>query len=74
MNPIDNAESVANSEDTQNKELGTRGLANLPPQMMCQTQSMNKRKKLTADDQAALEAQKIVWSGTRYRSKPIWGK
>ncbi len=74
MNPIDNAKSVADSEGTQNKRLGTGGLANLPPQMMHQTQSMNKRKKLTADDQAALEAQEMGQSGTRRRSKPMWGK
>ncbi len=49
MNPIDNAELVADSEGTQNKRLSTGGPANLPPQMMLQTQSTNKGKKLTAD-------------------------
>jgi len=35
---------------------------------------MNKRKKLIADDQAALKAQEMGQSGTRRRSKPMWGK
>ena len=43
--PNEYAELAANSE----------GLANLPPPMMRQTKSTNKRKKLTADDWAALQ-------------------
>ena len=68
-NPNNDAVSVPDSEGTQNKRLSTGGLANLR-----QTQSTNKRKKLTADDRAALEAQQMGQSGARRRSKLTWGK
>jgi len=54
--------------------LSTKGPANLSPQLLPQIQTTNKRKKLTADDWAALEAQEMVQSETRCRSKLTWGK
>jgi len=58
----------------RNTRLGTNPEANLSPQPLRQPQTTNKRKKLTADDRAALEAQEMVQSGTRCRSKPTRGK
>ena len=70
--PNHNAESVPNPIRTT--RLGTEAPANLAPQPLPQTQTTNKRKKLTADDRAALEAQEMVQSGTRRRSKRTRGK
>ena len=67
--PNHDAESVLNP--IPNTRLGTHCTAKQP---LPQTQTMHKRKKLTADDRAALEAQEMVQSGTRRRSKPTRGK
>jgi hypothetical protein len=72
MEPNHNAESVPTP--IRNTRLGPTPAANLSPQPLPQTQTTNKRKKLTADDRAALEAQEMVQSGTRRRSKPRQGK
>ena len=70
--PNTNADSGADPErirhKTPDKQLGKRSQANLSPQAMRQTQS-KKKKKVTGDDLAALEAQEMMQSGSRRRGK-----
>ena len=72
MKPNHDAKSVPTP--IRNTRLSPTPAANLSPQLLPQPQTINKRKKLTADDRAALEAQEMVQSGTRRRSKPRQGK
>jgi hypothetical protein len=58
-----------NHNKTPQKQLGKRGQANLSPQTNRQQRGKSKKKKLTDDDRAALEAQNMVQSGSR-RRKP----
>ena len=71
---IMHAESDVNSDIIQNKtpkkKLGKRTQANLSPQTVKQTRNTNKKKKITDDDLAALEAQKMMQSGSKRKSKP----
>ena len=74
--PLNNdAESVdkANGthERTPKKRLGKRAQANanLSPQTVRQTRSTKKKKKMTNDDLAAMEAQNMLQSGSRRRTK-----
>jgi hypothetical protein len=54
---------------TPKKRLGKRAQINLSPQPMDQTRRTSKRKKVTDDDLAALEAENMVQSGSKRRSK-----
>lgn len=73
--PNNDAESVdkANGtrERTPKKRLGKRAQAmvNLSPQTVRQTRSTKKKKKMTNDDLAAIEAQKMLQPGSRRRTK-----
>jgi hypothetical protein len=67
-----NAEEIPNNAPQQ--RLGKRGQADLSPQMKRQTRTAKKKKKVTDDDLAALEAQKMVQSGSKRRSKPTQRK
>jgi hypothetical protein len=58
-----------NHNKTPPKQLGKRGQANLSPQTNRQKRGNVKKKKLTDDDRAAMEAQNMVQSGSR-RRKP----
>ena len=64
----------ANTFKTPKKRLGKRVQKNLSPQTLPQNQNTNKKKKVTDDDLAALEAQNMVQAGSRRRSKPTWRK
>ena len=72
--PIDNTDSAdvafANRTKTPRNTNQKRAQANLSPQALRRSQRTNKKKKMTDDDLAALEAQNILESGTRRRSKP----
>jgi hypothetical protein len=63
-----NAEAGPNHNKTPQKQLGKRGQANFSPQTNRQ-RGKQKKKKLTDDDRAALEAQNMAQSGSR-RRKP----
>jgi hypothetical protein len=67
--PINHAESGANTKGakikTPKKRLGKRAQANLSPL----NQTRSKKKKLTDDDRAALEAQNMVQSGSKRKIK-----
>jgi len=69
--PINIAELDSNTKGakikTSKKQLGKRAQANLSPLNMNQTRS--KKKKLTDDDHAALEAQNMVQSGSKRKIK-----
>lgn len=58
-----------NHNKTPEKQLGKRGQANLSPQTNRQKRGNRKKKKLTDDDRAAMEAQNMVQAGSR-RRKP----
>jgi hypothetical protein len=58
-----------NHNKTPQKQLGKRAQANLSPQTNRQSRGNQKKKKLTDDDRAAMEAQNMVQSGSR-RRKP----
>jgi hypothetical protein len=49
--------------------LGKRAQTNLSPHKNDRTRRTNKKKKVTDDDLAALEAQKMIQSGSKRRSK-----
>jgi hypothetical protein len=72
--PITDADVGANTFKTPKKRLGKRAQKNLTPQTLPQNQNANKKKKVTDDDLAALEAQNMVQAGSRRRSKPTWRK
>ena len=63
------AGSAPNPHKTPQKQLGKRSQANLSPQTNRQLRGNSKKKKITDDDRAAMEAQNIVQSGSR-RRKP----
>ena len=65
--PNDDAEPAHKSQKTPKKQLGKRAQATLSPQMSTQTRTMHKRKKMTNDDLAALEAQKMLQTRPRQR-------
>ena len=67
---VDNANRV---HKTPKKRLGKRPQANLSPHKIHQTRN-HKKKKLTDDDLAAMEAQNMLQSGSRRRTKPTWRK
>src|SRR6266540_2018696 len=73
----DNASPAGDGQEIQNKtpkkRLGKR-IQNLSPQTTHQTQTQSKKKKVTDDDLAALEAQNMMQSGSRRRSKPTQRK
>jgi hypothetical protein len=72
---INIANPDTNTQDpTHKKQLGKRAQANLSPQSARQTGAASKKKKVTDDDLAAIEAQKMVQSGSRRRTKPTWRK
>jgi len=56
-----------NYNKTPQQKLGKRVEANLSPRTNRQQQGNSKKKKLTADDRAAMEAQNLVQSGSRQR-------
>ena len=64
-----NADSAADPDHIHHKtpkqRLSKRGQPDLSPQMKCQTKTMMKRKKVTDNDLAALEAQQMMQSGTK---------
>jgi hypothetical protein len=65
-----NAEAGPNHHNkTPQKQLGKRGQANFSPQSNRQQRGNQKKKKITDDDRAALEAQNMAQSGSR-RRKP----
>jgi hypothetical protein len=70
--PNATAESAPNANEVAKripkKQLGKKMQANLSPQTIRQTRT--KKKKMTDDDRAAIEAQNMVQSGSRRRSKP----
>jgi hypothetical protein len=72
--PIETPDPDADTEmirdKTPKKRPGKRAQPNLSPQIGTQTRGKNKKKKLTDDDRAALEAQNMVQLGPRRRSKP----
>lgn len=55
---------------TPKKRLGKRPQVNVSPQGIRETRGNRKKKKVTDDDLAAMEAQKMVQSGSRRRIKP----
>jgi hypothetical protein len=55
---------------TPKKRLGKRPQVNVSPQTTRPTRGNNKKKKVSADDRAALEAQNMIQSGSRRKSKP----
>lgn len=55
---------------TPKKQLGKRAQPNVSPQGFRQTRGNRKKKKVTDDDLAAMEAQNMVQSGSRRRIKP----
>jgi hypothetical protein len=73
--PNNDAGSAENSNETRErtpkKGRGKRAQANanLSPQTVRQTRNAKKKKKITDDDLAAMEAQNMVQSGTRRRTK-----
>jgi hypothetical protein len=72
--PNNNAGSADNTNGIQRTPKKGRGKraqanANLSPQTARQTRSTKKKKKITDDDRAAMEAQNMVQSGTRRRTK-----
>jgi hypothetical protein len=69
--PNANADSAPNQNHnkTPQQKLGKRVQANLSPQNNHHERGNSKKKKLTADDRAAMEAQNMVQSGSR-RRKP----
>ena len=68
----DSAGSVTKTMGTRNKrankKVGKKAEAHLPPETMMRTRS--SKKKVTDDELAALEAQKMMQSGSKRRSKP----
>ena len=60
----------ANHLRTPKKCLGKRAQANLSPQTMRQPTTKKKKKKVTNDDLAAMEAQKMLASGSRRKIRP----
>jgi len=56
-----------NHSKTPPKQLGKRGQANLSPQTNRQKRGNRKKKKITDDDRAAMEAQNMLQSGSRQR-------
>jgi hypothetical protein len=75
--PLDNTAGVATAKATHKtlkKRLGKRPQANLSPQKTQQAERTVKKKKMTGDDLAALEAQNMVQSGSKRRSKPTQRK
>jgi hypothetical protein len=76
--PNSNAVVASNTKGIQKKtpkkRLGKRAQANLSPQTMHQAGRMNKKKKMTDDDRAALEAQNMVQAGSKRKSKPTQRK
>jgi len=56
-----------NHNKTPPKQLGKRGQANLSPQTNRQKRGNRKKKKITDDDRAAMEAQNMLQSGSRQR-------
>src|SRR6266496_683628 len=75
--PNDNAGPAGDGQEIRNKtpkkRLGKR-TQNLSPQTTHRTQTQSKKKKVTDDDLAALEAQNMMQSGSRQRSKPTQRK
>lgn len=70
--PIQNASSGTNTLGTHTTppaQLGKRAQVNTSPQMS-RRRSKNKKKKVTDNDLAALEAQKMVQYGAKRKSKP----
>ena len=65
--PSTTAEPEPLPPKTPKKSLGKRPQANLSPNMIRETQGKKKRKKVTNDDLAALEAQEMMQSGSRKR-------
>lgn len=64
------ADVSTNTFKTPKKRLGKRAQKNLSPQTLHEKQNRNKKKKVTDDDLAALEAQNMVQSRSRRRNKP----
>ena len=70
--PNDNTRSDKNGKQipkTSKKRLGKRARGNLSPQVIPQTRGNNKKKKVTDDNLAAIEAQNMVQSGSRRQRK-----
>ena len=66
-----NPGSAINPNDmSPTQQLGKRPQPNISPQGIRQTQGNRKKKKVTDDDLAAMEAHNMVQSGSRQRIKP----